>query len=49
MTEAAAGYPTGPVSEVKCANNIGIKVFGANPFVSRETSFSADLSLYVAW
>ena len=29
--------PTGPVSEVKCANNIGIKIFGANPFVSRET------------
>jgi hypothetical protein len=29
--------PTGPASEVKCANNIGIKVFAANPFVSRET------------
>jgi hypothetical protein len=31
--------PTGPASEVKCANNIGIKVFAANPFVSRETGY----------
>jgi hypothetical protein len=33
----AAWCPTGQVSEVKCANNIGIKLFVANPFVSRET------------
>jgi hypothetical protein len=31
--------PTGPVSEVKCGNNIGIKIFAANPYVSRETEY----------
>jgi hypothetical protein len=34
---SASVVPDRPVNEVKCANNIGIKVFAANPFVSRET------------
>jgi hypothetical protein len=43
MTEVPALCPTGPVSEVKCANNIGIKVFAANPSVSRETEYDTAM------
>jgi hypothetical protein len=40
---SASVVPDRPVNEVKCANNIGIKVFAANPFVSRETGTALAL------
>jgi hypothetical protein len=39
LLKSAVLRPTGPVSEVKCGNNIGIKIFAANPYVSRGTVY----------